>query len=121
MLSSLAFHIPWLPLAGYIGGDTAASGGGMSASASVASDLADLAFGVSVVSADNVCDVVRMIAVNADIACQAMHDGQVRACMRVCLYRTCLYICELTCTVLAYATACMYVWLPKLRFACIYL
>jgi hypothetical protein len=35
-------------------------------------------FGVALVPADCVGDVVRIVAINADVACQAMHNGQVR-------------------------------------------
>jgi hypothetical protein len=38
---------------------------------------------VCVVSGEAVGDVVRVLAVRADLACQVMHDGQVRSCVSV--------------------------------------
>ena len=40
-------------------------------------DHIDVNFGVSVMPVECVGDMARLIAVNADVACQAMHDGQV--------------------------------------------
>ena len=41
------------------------------------SDGSDMSFGVAVVPSECVGDIVRAVAINADLACQAMHNGQV--------------------------------------------
>jgi hypothetical protein len=72
--------VPWFgPVGGgvarfFSGCDGELPGGGGGASAH---------FGVCVVSGEAVGDVVRVLAVRADLACQVMHDGQVRSCVSV--------------------------------------